>query len=483
VKRKIVLGLALFTVVFLLSGAWIANRIRSATGELDQLISLHQVEILREHFLLQIHRVQSDLLLEETQHAAGTESILYNVHEVRETLGTCFSCHHSPEVTGRLEGLRRDALEYAEALDRAQHAGGRSPGAAAEREAAYLVGGRLEVHVREMIDQTASALERKTHRALGAIERTKYVLYALLGVGPILAALLGYAFISGLTRPLEVLLESTRRLERGELDHRISGLRDEFGQLEVSFNQMAGSLKDQVHRMQRAEQMAVAGQLAAGLAHEIRNPLGGIKAAMQVLSGEGHFPEADRRVLRNVIREVVHVESLMTQFLSFTRPAKPQLVELNVNDAVEMTLAFYAMSQAQSPDRPAPVRIVTDLRPVPDTLADPVQLQQVLLNLILNAVEAMPSGGQLEVRTALGERPDFVDIAVSDSGRGISRENAGRIFQPFFTTKPKGTGLGLATSKQLIEQHGGSISVAANPDGGTTFHVHLPLPATGAAAT
>ncbi len=215
----------------------------------------------------------------------------------------------------------------------------------------------------------------------------------------------------------------------------------------------------------------------------IRNPLGGIKAAMQVLSAEGHFPESDRRVLQSVLREVVHVESLMTQFLSFARPAKPQLVELNVNDAVEMTLAFYTMSRTQPPDRPAQVRIVTDLRPVPDTRADPVQLQQVLLNLILNAVDAMPAGGRLEVRTALGDRPDFVDIAVSDTGRGISQEHAGRLFQPFFTTKPKGTGLGLATSKQLIEQHGGSISVATNPGGGTTFRVHLPLPGGGAAAT
>jgi signal transduction histidine kinase len=483
VKRKIVLGLALFTVVFLLSGAWIANRIRSATGELDRLISLHQVEILREHFLLQIRRVQSDLLLKDTQHAASPESVLANVGEVRETLGTCFGCHHSQEATTRLEGLRHDAQEYQEALDLALAAGGRSPGAVEEREAAFMVGERLGAHVREMIDHTAAALERNTHRALQAIERTKYVLYALLGVGPILAALLGYAFISGLTRPLGVLLESTRRLERGELDHRVTGLQDEFGHLEVSFNKMAGSLKDQLNRMQRAEQMAVAGQLAAGLAHEIRNPLGGIKAAMQVLSAEGHFPETDRRVLRNVIREVAHVESLMTQFLSFTRPAKPQLVELNVNDAVEMTLAFYAMSQAQPPDRPTPVRIVTDLRPVPDTLADPVQLQQVLLNLILNAVDAMPSGGQLEVRTRLGDQPDFVDIAVSDTGRGISQENARRLFQPFFTTKPKGTGLGLATSKQLIEQHGGSISVAPNPGGGTIFRVHLPLPAAGAAAS
>lgn len=482
-KRKIVSGLALFTVVLLASGAWIATRIRSATLELDRLIALHQVEILRESFLLQIRRVQSDLLLENTQNSAGPVSVLDNVQKVRATLDTCFHCHHPEAAADRLQGLRHDLQAYEDALGRTLVPPTSPSGPRAEREAAFLVGEHLGTQVREMIDQTASALEHDTQGALWKIERTKYVLYALLGVGPILAAFLGYAFISGLTRPLGLLVESTRRLARGDLDHRVSGLDDEFGELEVSFNQMAGSLKDQFHRMERAEQMAVAGQLAAGLAHEIRNPLGGIKAAMQVLSSEGHFPEADRRVLKNVIREVVHVDSLMTQFLNFTRPAKPKLEELNVNDAVEMTLAFYAMSQAQPNDRPAPVRIKKDLEPVPHTLADPAQIRQVLLNLILNAVDAMPGGGLLEVKTHYPALSDFVDIAVSDTGRGITTENAKKLFEPFFTTKPKGTGLGLATSKQLIEQQGGSISVVPNPGGGTTFHVHLPVPVESSAAT
>jgi signal transduction histidine kinase len=475
-RRKIVLGLTLFTVVFLACGVYIANRIRTATEDLDRLLALHQVEILREHYLLQIKRVQSDLFLENTLHPSSEESVAANIREMSTLVDSCFGCHHSGPITDRLATLKQKTEAYRVALDGVLVQRRQSPtSVVGAREAAFQIGEDLSARVREMVDQTSSALQKNTRRAWHDIARTRFVLYALLGTGPLLAALLGFAFISGLTRPIGVLLDSTRRLKRGDLDHRVSGMKDEFHELEVSFNEMASSLKQQMLKMQRTEQLAVAGQLAAGLAHEIKNPLGGIKAAMEVLAEEEEFPEANRGLVRSVLQEVVHVESLLKRFLNFARPAKPQLVALNVNAVVEMTLAFHAMSQSTPPGRPAPIRIQKHLSPVPDTLADPLQVQQVLLNLILNAVDSMPAGGVLDVRTWTDEGGETVNIAVADTGRGISAENAQRLFQPFFTTKPAGTGLGLATSKQLIEQHGGSISVADNPGGGTVFRVQLPL--------
>jgi signal transduction histidine kinase len=397
------------------------------------------------------------------------------MREMGKLVDSCFGCHHSETVTDRLTTLKRDTDAYQAALGGVLALRQQARTSLEAREAAFQIGEDLSERVRDMVDQTTSALEKNTRRAWHDIARTRFVLYALLAAGPLLAALLGYAFISGLTRPIGVLLDSTRRLKRGDLDYRVSGMKDEFRELEVSFNEMASSLQQQMLKMQRTEQLAVAGQMAAGLAHEIKNPLGGIKAAMVVLSEEDEFPEANRGLLRSVIQEVVHVESLLKRFLSFARPAKPQLVALNVNSVVEMTLAFYAMSQSTPPGRPAPIRIQKHLGPVPDTLADPLQVQQVLLNLVLNAVDSMPAGGVLDVRTWTDEGNETVHIEVADTGRGISAENAQRLFQPFFTTKPSGTGLGLATSKQLIEQHGGSISVADNPGGGTVFRVQLPL--------
>jgi signal transduction histidine kinase len=264
-------------------------------------------------------------------------------------------------------------------------------------------------------------------------------------------------------------------LKGGDLDHRVESLRDEFGELASAFNEMAGSLKEQMLKMQRTEQMVVVGELAAGLAHEIKNPLAGIKVAMQVLSEEASLSEEDRGVVRKVTQEVVRLESLMKNFLNFARPSKPQLTALNVNNLINTILAFYVKSRAVSPDRPNGIRIEKELHPVPETMADPMQLQQIFLNLVLNAVDAMPNGGTLSVRTFFEKDPGLIHVEISDTGKGISREHADKIFQPFFTTKPKGTGLGLAITKQLIEQHGGSIAAGGNSSGGAIFEIKLPL--------
>jgi len=480
-KRKIIVGLALFTIVFVGSGVYVASTIRAATSDLDRLIALHQVQILREHYLVHLQRLQSDLL-SDGRPERSTGDAIANAQEMRSVAETCFGCHHSPRVTERLLALRRDTDAYLSATERVLASPGPSPQPGGEDAEAFQIGERAMQRVRDIIDETATGLERDTRDALHDISRTKNIFNLLLAAVPLLALSLGAVLVSGLSRPLHLLLESTRKLQRGDLDYRVSGLKHEFGELEVAFNEMAASLKQQMSRMQRTEQMVVAGQLAAGLAHEIRNPLGGIKVAMQVLSAESRLSEADRRVLRSVAKEVVHVESLMTQFLHFARPAKPKLEQVDVNQVVELTLGFYKMSQQTPRDLPTPIRLAKELQPVPETLADPAQLQQVLLNLVLNAAEAMPGGGVLEVRTHLGERGDAVEIEVSDTGRGIAAEHLAKLFQPFFTTKPKGTGLGLATSKQLIDQHGGSIAVSPNPGGGTTFRIQLPLPTSTATA-
>jgi two-component system sensor histidine kinase AtoS len=121
------------------------------------------------------------------------------------------------------------------------------------------------------------------------------------------------------------------------------------------------------------------------------------------------------------------------------------------------------------------IEVVKDFRTLPETLADPMQIQQVCLNLFLNALDAMPNGGTLRVATSLEGNPETIRIDVSDTGAGIEESMREKIFEPFFTTKGKGTGLGLAISRQLMRQHGGTVEVAANPRGGATFTVRLPV--------
>jgi signal transduction histidine kinase len=229
-----------------------------------------------------------------------------------------------------------------------------------------------------------------------------------------------------------------------------------------------------MRKMHRAEQMAIVGQLAAGFAHEVKNPMAGIKVAMSVLSGESYIPPEDKEVLAKVMGEITRLEALMKDFLNFAKPQKPLFESVNLNQVLNTTLTFYLKSHAITPGGQEKVRIVKDLGNIPPVLADVSQLQQVFLNLFLNAIDAMQEGGVLEVKSFLEEGTGKVRIEVSDSGKGIREDLLGKIFEPFFTTKAKGTGLGLAISRQLIEQHEGAIEASNRPEGGMLFTIRIP---------
>src|SRR4030065_711594 len=174
---------------------------------------------------------------------------------------------------------------------------------------------------------------------------------------------------------------------------------------------VAGSVKEQMVKMRRTEQMVVAGELAAGLAHEIKNPLAGIKVAMDVLSREEALSKEDRDVMAKVTDEIKRLEVLMKNFLNFAKPPKPRFAKVNVNDILRATLDFYFLRGAPLSGKPEGIDISEDLDPrIPEREADALQLQQVFLNLLLNAVEAMPGGGMLAVRTEYEALSDCVRI-------------------------------------------------------------------------
>jgi len=481
-KRKIVIALTIYSVVFLLAGVYIIRTIRTATTNLDRLITLHQVEILREHYLLEIKRVQADLTLIGTPHSRSFDTVVKHILGMGKMVDTCFHCHHSPRGTERLNALKGQTEMYKDALSRVLTVRANAARLAAEEDAAFRIGEGLIAQVREVIAFTTTRLAENTQKAMNEIERMKYFLYGLVALGPLISALLGFIFISGLTRPVKVLVESTRELKGGELDHRVPRLKDEFGELAEAFNEMSLSLKEQMHKMRRTEQMAVVGELAAGLAHEIKNPMAGIKVAMSVLAEESYIPPEDKAVLQKVVAEITQLEGLMKSFLNFTKPQKPRLESVNVNQVLNTTLAFHLKHQVAGMGGSGKLEIVKEFGELPPTQADPTQLQQVFLNLFLNALHAMPQGGTLGVRSCLEEDGKAIRIEVSDTGSGIRDEHINKVFQPFFTTKPKGTGLGLAISRQMVEQHGGTIDVANRPGGGVLFTIRLPVKAEAGAA-
>jgi two-component system sensor histidine kinase AtoS len=197
---------------------------------------------------------------------------------------------------------------------------------------------------------------------------------------------------------------------------------------------------------------------------------------MSVLAEEKYIDPEDKEVFQKVVGEITRLEALMKDFLNFARPQKPRFETSNLNHVLNTTLTFYLKAHTVG-GKNDKIMIEKDFQEVPTTLADTSQLQQVFLNLFLNAIEAMPQGGTLGVRSRLEEKGTTIRIEVYDTGKGIPEDLLDRVFQPFFTTKAKGTGLGLAISRQLIEQHGGTIEVSNRPEGGTLFTLRLPVAA------
>jgi signal transduction histidine kinase len=475
-KKKIIIGLSIFALFFLVGGTYIIVTIETVTSRLDRLITLHQVEILREHLLIQIKRVQADLNLRNTRYARSMDTVVLHFRNMEKVTNTCFDCHHSEEVLRELNDLRNQVYQYRDALSRVLTIRANVSRLEVEEDSAYRIGEQLEAKVDNMISAANLKLDKETESALQDIADTKIILYILVALGPISTAGLAIIFIKGFTNPINALLGATKRLKDGNLDYKIEGLKDEFGEVAESFNEMAASLKEQIHKMQRTEQMVVLGELAAGLAHEIKNPLAGIKVSMEVLSEGSTIKEEDRAPVLKAIDEIKRIELLIKNLLNFAKPPQPQLTAVDINDLLDKTVTFSLRHPSLSFNTARGVNVSKEFdKSLPEIMADPMQLQQIFLNLLLNAVDAMPHGGTVAIKTFYDATVNSIRIEISDTGKGIDRRVIGKIFQPFFTTKPKGTGLGLAITKRLIEQHGGDICVESELGRGTIFNIFLPV--------
>ena len=220
----------------------------------------------------------------------------------------------------------------------------------------------------------------------------------------------------------------------------------------------------------RAKNLASLGELSAGMAHEIRNPLTSIKGYAQLIKselGENHELTPDISV---IVSEVDRLNGIIDRFLTFARPNQPQLEPININDIINAMYKLICQEAEQSG-----IEVVIGLSNVPVLLLDFEQIEQALLNICLNAIQAMPFGGSLKILTRFSASMDVVIIEISDTGAGIKKDNHDLIFQPFFTTKDKGTGLGLAICLRIVENHKGFIEVNSVEGSGTAFVIKFPV--------
>ncbi|MEJ2235339.1 MAG: PAS domain S-box protein [Syntrophobacterales bacterium] len=726
-KKIIITAITILCLGFILGGTYIIISMETATSQLDNVISLHQIEILREQLLIYLKKVQSDLSLKNTQHARSIDTVIDNVRFLDKSMARCMGCHQSAAmlqggrqatneyVLKRLYDLKSEIGEYKNSLSRYLTMRANRARTEMEFDKAFHTTERLVQEVNTMV-----------HTTNARISQTKIILYIMVILAPFLTIGLGFIIVRKVAQPVKALSQATARIKDGDLDFRIEGLTDEFGEVAASFNEMSDSLKHYIRELeesekryrtlfesagdaifiveaegenpgkivdanpaaaamhgytleellqlnlvkdldapdaakeaperiqrilngewisaeinhlkkdgtvfpveisaglltymgrkyilavdrdisdrkkmesfilqskldwedtfdtitdmitihdkdfniirankaakemlnlpsleitkaikcyeyyhgtdcppenclscgcletgtsdcfevfephlnkyleiramprfdrdnrviglihvirdiserkkvedalQRAEQLKTVGEWATGLVHEIKNPLAGIKGSVEVLADEASIPEEDRAIVVQAVEEIKRIELLLKSLLNFAKPPEPQLALVDVNDILDKTITFALRHPSLLSESSAAINVFKDFDPkLPRTMADPMQMQQVFLNLLLNAVEAMPGGGMLATKTSYDTKLGSIQITISDTGSGMDESVKSKVYQPFFTTKRKGSGLGLAITRRLVEQHGGQIYVESDPGKGTVFNIFL----------
>jgi two-component system NtrC family sensor kinase len=312
---------------------------------------------------------------------------------------------------------------------------------------------------------------------------------SILLLGTALALGLAYLLSGILHNPVRKLMEASACIGKGDLSYRVRiDSDDEFGELGRTFNLMADSIQERDEQIKLAtqekikgtEKLATIGQLAAGVAHEINNPLGGILVYTHLLLEDTPPGDPRRGNLEKIARETERVRNTVRGLLEFARQTESKVEDADVNalilatlDLVNKHILFENIKLVKELDDDLPILAI-----------DKDKIRQVLINVIMNAAEAMENrGGQLRVATRYAAPERQVEIKVSDTGCGISPENLRRVFEPFFTTKDvgRGVGLGLAISYGIVKKHGGSIDIQSRVDKGTTVTISLPVDAPGRA--
>ncbi|UCD56856.1 MAG: OmpA family protein [Candidatus Hydrogenedentota bacterium] len=321
----------------------------------------------------------------------------------------------------------------------------------------------------------------------------------ILAVGFLLATVLGYTISRSISRPIRHLYRGVLMVADGDLGQQFEAkTKDEIGDLERAFNIMTKKLRqlrELEQEMQRRNRLAALGELSAGVAHEIRNPLGIVKNSAEMLRDRVEDDARRRELTDYIVEEVDRLNKVVTNFLQFARPSEPSVEPVDINAVLEHTITFLE-PEAHSANISIEKMLSSGL---PSVLADPEQCHQMFLNLCMNAFQAMDGSGTLKVETKLSDQASsrkgdasatnnfspalapnsetpmrMVDVIITDTGEGIPAEVIPRIFDPFFSTKEEGVGLGLSLVHKIVENHNGRIRVTSSQGSGTTFTISLP---------
>jgi two-component system, NtrC family, nitrogen regulation sensor histidine kinase NtrY len=312
------------------------------------------------------------------------------------------------------------------------------------------------------------------------VELRQHILSAALlagGAGIVLAILFSGWAAARVTRPVEQLAEAAREVAAGNWNAQVPVTSaDELGALAESFNGMTRELLEQKQRLVQTERVAAWRELARRLAHELKNPLFPLQLTVENLvrarqQSPQKFEDVFQESSSTLLAEIANLKTIISRFSEFSRMPKPQFQRVDLNDIVQNVARLF-QAQLQSPEHVPIVCRLELAKPMEPMAADPELLHRALSNLVLNAMDAMPQGGTLTLRSRQDGDRAFVEV--SDTGTGLTPEECERLFTPYYTSKSQGTGLGLAIVQSVVSDHGGRISVRSQPGQGTTFLIELP---------
>jgi signal transduction histidine kinase len=328
-------------------------------------------------------------------------------------------------------------------------------------------------------------MQQPTSEAFAPARRMRTSILQIMFVTVFLASLLAYFYSRWIVRPVDHLVTGIDRFSEGDLSHRVQKVSDdEIGTLAEHFNEMADKLSEYQNTIKRTERLETLGKLASVLSHEIRNPLNSMVINMQILKREISKAEMNKLRVEKfygiLAAEIKRVDQLVTDFLLVARPPKLEKTEVAINEILDEVLLTQVADSLKKG-----VRIERNYSSDAPVIADidVDKMRQVVLNLIINAIQAMPGGGKLTIslseamsgdHTPAAARNAAVKISFTDTGFGIKEEDRSKVFDFYYSTKADGSGLGLAIVQQIVEMHHGRIKVDSQVDVGTTFTIDLP---------
>ncbi len=498
-RNKIIIAFVLIFSLFLLGSGITVYNLVSTSSKLEYLIGMHEIEDIRQELFSSILKVSSYVHSSPDTFSDHLDEIILNANIMHNAIRSCNDCHHEPGVQNELDENQRQVDNFEQQLSYLITLVSSAERRQALQEEVYQKSTEILNRVQAMVNMAALSIDQRTIEATKELNRVYFLVGATMFCTVIAAFFIAHYLTKSITGPIDALVNSTRKIADGQWGHQTKiQATGEFRELVSSFNKMSESLarqreQEKLHTMElrdtqkqliEAEKLTALGTMAGGIAHDFNNILCGMIGHLNILGKQIPANEEQRKTIETIEKAGFRAAELVKQLLTFARQKPMKLEPVSLNNCLKDGIQLIEKTINKM------IRIEVDLSPtLPSVMGDPTQLEQVIINLCLNARDAMPEGGSISLKTAIIEAennlcatfPDatpqrYVLLTVMDTGTGINEKILPRIFDPFFTTKEvgKGTGLGLAIVYGIVKNHDGFCTIESTPGKGTNIKVYIP---------